>query len=120
MKRSLRPVYKLYGLCAATDLGRPLDPLVVAGQPLRAEAMQLYLHACTGLLAVVGKIGQLYVQDFPDTAAVAAVDRFENLATGLSGKIWRKLMILDRAPAGTAEEALLFPTDGVAPGAPAK
>ena len=41
------------------------------------------------------KYGQLYVQDFPDGTALAAVDQFENLATGLSQKIWQKIMILE-------------------------
>jgi hypothetical protein len=61
-----------------------------------ADAMGRYLHYCTELLAVVSKIGQLYVQDFPDATAQTAVDQFESLATGLSSKIWQKLMILDR------------------------
>lgn len=46
---------------------------------------------------------------------MAAVDQFENLAAGLSGKIWQKLMILDRAPAGAVEATVPLPTDGVAP-----
>ena len=54
------------------------------------------MHFCTELLAVVSKIGQLYVQDFRDADAQTAVDQFEGLATGLSSKIWQKLMILDR------------------------
>ena len=62
----------------------------------RVRAMGRYLHFCTELLAVVSKVGQLYVQDFPDATAQMAVDHFEGLATGLSSKIWQKLMILDR------------------------
>ena len=60
-----------------------------------AKSMGRYLHFCTELLAITSKIGQLYVQDLPDSQAVAAVDQFELLATGLSSKIWQKLMILD-------------------------
>src|SRR5262249_24598499 len=67
-----------------------------SGRPMTIEEIGRYLHYCTELLAIVSKIGQLYVQDFPDATAQAAVDQFENLATGLSSKIWQKIMILDR------------------------
>jgi hypothetical protein len=66
------------------------------GTVMSAEEMGRYLHYCTELLALVSKIGQLYVQDFPDGTALAAVDQFENLATGLSQKTWQKIMILDQ------------------------
>jgi hypothetical protein len=111
-RRALRALHELRGLAHLidmhqlsknpTDIGRPVVSLVVAGRPLDAESMRLYLHYCTELLAVVSKIGQLYVQDFPDSEALAAVNQFENLATGLSSKIWQKLMILDRIPANHA------------------
>jgi hypothetical protein len=77
-------------------LGDLASPLNVAGKPMDADAMGRYLHFCTELLAVASKVGQLYVQDFSDSPSLAAVDQFENLATGLSSKIWQKLMILNR------------------------
>lgn len=67
------------------------------GQVMSAEDMGRYLHHCTELLALVSKVGRLYVQGFPDGTALAAVDQFENLATGLSQKIWQKIMILDQS-----------------------
>jgi hypothetical protein len=48
------------------------------------------------MLALVAKVGALYVQDFPDQIALQAVDQIEDLASGLSRKIWQKIMILDR------------------------
>jgi hypothetical protein len=77
-------------------LGTSSQAVVVSGRSMNADSMGRYLHYCTELLALVSKIGQLYVQDFPYAPSVAAVDQFENLATGLSSKIWQKLMILDR------------------------
>src|SRR5262249_20722898 len=76
-------------------LGHPTQPVSVSGRPMDADAMRGYLHYCTELLAVISKIGQLYVQDFPDATAQNGVDNFEALATGLSSKIWQKLMILE-------------------------
>ncbi len=95
--RSVAHVIDMHQLTKDPDLiENPTRPLDVAGRPMTADDMERYLHYCTELLAVVGKIGQLYVQDFPDSVAQTAVDHFESLATGLSSKIWQKLMILDR------------------------
>lgn len=135
-ERALKAVHELRALAHLIDmhqlrknpvrLGSPPPSRETSGESLDAERMRLYLHFCTELLAVVGKLGQLYVQEFRDAQAVAAVDQFENLATGLSSKIWQKLMILERvapqtaappvAPAPQSAVAL----DGKAPAAAAK
>ncbi|MFK7742886.1 MAG: hypothetical protein AB8H80_21420, partial [Planctomycetota bacterium] len=52
-----------------------------------------YLDYCTEMLALMGKLAALYAQSFPDSQAVAAVDAIEDLTTGLSRKIWQKIMI---------------------------
>ena len=44
------------------------------------------------MLSLIGKVAALYVQDFDDEVAVAAVNEIENLTTGLSRKIWQKIM----------------------------
>ncbi len=62
-----------------------------------------YLDYCIELLAVTGKVGALYVQNFPDREALAAVEQVETLTTGLSRSIWQKMMILDQVPAATSE-----------------
>jgi hypothetical protein len=113
-RRALKAVHELRAVAHIIDmhqltkdpdrLGEAEAPLMVAGQVLTAEGMGRYLHYCTELLALVSKVGQLYVQDFPDGIALSAVDQFENLATGLSQKIWQKIMILDRIRADRAEE----------------
>ncbi|MHC4914346.1 MAG: hypothetical protein ACYTGB_02560 [Planctomycetota bacterium] len=54
-----------------------------------------YLNYCTEMLSLIGKLGFLYVQDFDDPAANGAVNDLEILTTGLSRKIWQKIMILD-------------------------
>jgi hypothetical protein len=101
--RALAHVIDMHQLTKDPDrLGEPDGPALPSGRPMSAEQVGRYLHYCTELLALVSKVGQLYVQDFPDAAAMAAVDQFEGLATGLSQKTWQKIMILDRirAPAG--------------------
>jgi hypothetical protein len=121
-RRALRAVHELRAIAHLIDmhqlakdpdrLGHPTEPINVGGRTMDADAMGRYLHYCTELLAIVSKVGQLYVQDFPDTTAVTAVDHFENLATGLSNKIWQKLMILDRIRSDTGR-ADTAPTDAV-------
>lgn len=60
-----------------------------------------YLDYCSEMLALVGKIAALYVQTFPDERAVSAVNDVEELTSGLSRKIWQKIMVLNIGAAGT-------------------
>jgi hypothetical protein len=115
--RALAHIIDMHQLTKDPDrLGHPDQPVYVSGRLMDADAMGRYLHFCTELLAVVSKIGQLYVQDFPDATAVTAVDHFENLATGLSSKIWQKIMILDRIRTEASHLAAVpRPTDGPPP-----
>jgi hypothetical protein len=53
-----------------------------------------YLDYCTEMLSLVSKTGFLYVQDFHDPVATEAVNDLEDLCTGLSRKIWQKIMII--------------------------
>ncbi|NIO43804.1 MAG: hypothetical protein GTO41_28795 [Burkholderiales bacterium] len=46
------------------------------------------------MLSLIGKLAALYVQRFDDPVALASVNEVESLATGLSRKIWQKIMIL--------------------------
>jgi hypothetical protein len=47
------------------------------------------------MLSLIGKLAALYVQKFDDPVALAAVNEVEELTTGLSRKIWQKIMILN-------------------------
>ena len=56
-----------------------------------------YLDYCSESLAILSKIAAVYVENFEDPVTLAAVNELENLTSGLSRKIWQKIMILDRA-----------------------
>jgi hypothetical protein len=56
------------------------------------DQIKEYLHACTALLSLMSKIGELYVEHFPDEVATAAVNDFESVCTGLNTKIWQKII----------------------------
>ena len=66
----------------------------IGGRPMDGTAMAFYLQFCAELLSLTSKVGHLYVQDFPDATSLTAADQIETLATGLSNKIWQKIMIL--------------------------
>jgi hypothetical protein len=53
-----------------------------------------YLDYCSEMLALVGKLGFLCVQNFNDPQANNAVNDLENLTTAIARKIWQKIMIL--------------------------
>jgi hypothetical protein len=69
------------------------SPLVERRSMSRFE-LSRYLDYCSEMLSITGKVAALYIQDFDDDVALAAVNEVEDLTTGLSRKIWQKLMIL--------------------------
>jgi hypothetical protein len=56
--------------------------------------LERYLDYCSEMLALIGKIAALYVQHFEDSLAVDAVNDVEQLTSGLSQKIWQKIVLL--------------------------
>ena len=53
-----------------------------------------YLNYCSEMLSLTSKLGFLYVQNFHDPIASTAANDLEALTTGLSQKIWQKLIII--------------------------
>lgn len=58
--------------------------------------LERYLDYCGEMLSIIGKIAALYVQDFDDEVALAAVNEIEELTTGLSRKVWQKIMVINQ------------------------
>ena len=56
-----------------------------------------YLDYCSEVLSLTAKLAALYAERFTDAVILQAVDEVEALATGLSRKIWQKIMILAAA-----------------------
>jgi hypothetical protein len=80
------------GLLAALDRGADMSD-----QTTKTPAeLNRYLNYCNELLSIISKIAALYVQDFPDAPTVAAADQVENLCSGVSQRIWQKIMVLDQ------------------------
>lgn len=69
-----------------------------------------YLDYCSEMLSLISKLAALYAQTSDDTAVLGAVDEVETLTTGLSGKIWQKIIMLDRTASGEAAPLDGFPS----------
>ena len=61
---------------------------------MTVDQLARYLEYCSEMLSLTSKIGYLYVQDFSDSHSVTAVNDLESLTTGLSRKIWQKIMLI--------------------------
>jgi hypothetical protein len=70
------------------------ESILLPDRALTRFELSRYLDYCSEMLSITGKIAALYIQDFDDDVALAAVNEVENLTTGLSRKIWQKLMIV--------------------------
>jgi hypothetical protein len=110
-RRALAMLHQLRSLAHIVDMHQlTKDPerLMAAGpaftpgasRPATGIDLAKYLDFCSELLSLISKIAALHVQRFDDSVVLASVNEIEELTTGLSGKIWQKITILERA-AGT-------------------
>jgi hypothetical protein len=75
-------------------MGRGEPTAVLPPRRMSRFEVSRYLDYCSEMLSITGKIAALYIQEFDDDVALVAVNEVENLTTGLSRKIWQKLMIV--------------------------
>ncbi|MDA0242744.1 MAG: hypothetical protein OT477_04965 [Chloroflexi bacterium] len=104
-KRTLASLHELRVLAHVIDMHQlTKDPERILGRGPRTTSspkesmtpfeLTRYLNYCSEMLSLIGKVAALYVQDFDDEVAVAAVNELEDLTTALASKIWQKIMIL--------------------------
>lgn len=106
-RRALKVAHQLRSLAHVIDMHqltkdpeRLLSPETpdTSSSPERnmtAPELGRYLDYCSELLSVGSKLAALLVQYFDDPVLLGAVDEIETLSTGLSGKIWQKIQMLD-------------------------
>ena len=94
--RSVAHVIDMHQLTKDPDRILSVDKNTSSSPEFKMTGYELrrYLDYCAEMLALTGKIAALYVQKFDDSVALAAASEVETLTTGLSRKIWQKLMIL--------------------------
>lgn len=107
--RALKAIHELRALAHVIDMHQlTKDPegfltpeTATTHSPTRnltAAQIVRYLDYCSEMLSLIGKLAALYVQKFDDPVALAAVNEVEELTTGLSHKIWQKIMIFNSDP----------------------
>ena len=71
--------------------------------------LRRYLDYCSEMLSLTGKIAAVYVQQFDDEVALGSASELETLASGLSNKIWQKILILEsyRPPEEPVEKRIV-------------
>jgi hypothetical protein len=106
-KRALKAIHELRALAHIIDMHQlTKDPeVILSGGPATKSSpkrtmttfeMSRYLDYCSEMLSLIGKVAALYLQQFDDPIALSAVDEIEDLTTGLSRKIWQKIMIINQ------------------------
>ena len=117
-RRALQALHELRSLAHIIDmhqltkdpertLGLATHPTTIHSPKRRMTPFELgrYFDYCSEMLALVSKIAGVYAHHFEDGVALAAVDQVEALSTGLSRKIWQKIMILNTVHASRAAAA---------------
>lgn len=106
-KRALSALYELRAIAHVIDMHQlTKDPsrvfvkqVVTPSSPistLTPYELTRYLDYSSEMLSLVGKIAAIYSENLKDQLVVSAVNDVENLTTGLSRKIWQKIVILNR------------------------
>lgn len=114
-RRALKAIHELRALAHIIDMhqltkdpesyfGRGQNSRVVRKRTMTPFELNRYLDYCSDALAVISKIGALYVQDFEDPVLLDAVDDVEDLTAGFSRKIWQKITILEHVRRSLDEE----------------
>jgi hypothetical protein len=103
--KALKILDQLRGLAHVIDMHQlTKDPVMLGVNQLHTHnspertfskfELQRYLDYCSEMLSLIGKVAALYSQSLPDDVIVGAVNEIESLTSGLSRKIWQKIIIL--------------------------
>lgn len=103
--RTLESLHELRSIAHVIDMHQlTKDPsvllqkvIVTHSSPKRelsSYELTRYLDYCSEMLSLIGKVAALYSQNTRDSVVLATVNEVESLTTGLSQKIWQKIMIL--------------------------
>ena len=104
-KKGLALVHELKALAHVVDMHQlTKDPESISSESSRTPSspkrtmtpfeLGRYLDYSSELLSMIGKIAAIYGRRLQDPVVLEAIDGAEDLATGLSRKIWQKIAIL--------------------------
>lgn len=118
--KALDMIHKLRSLAHIIDMHQlTKDPESVLNAQFRTKSsperdlsgyeLKRYFDYCSEMLSIVSKLAALLVQDFDDPNTLSGVNEIETLTTGLSRKIWQKIMIASNSPEFAPAPALTAP-----------
>lgn len=102
-ERRLRRRRVLFGLNELRALAHVIDMHQLAKDPQRViepgfvmtgPELSHYLDYCSEMFSLIGKLAAVYAARLEDPEIIAAVNEVEALTTGLSRKVWQKIMVL--------------------------
>ena len=105
-KSVLQALHQLRSIAHVIDMHQlTKDPSVVSSQTIRTDnspqrdfsefELQRYLDYCSEIFSLIGKIAALFSEKMPEPEIVSASNDIENLCTGLSRKVWQKVVLLN-------------------------
>ncbi len=62
---------------------------------LSPHELSRYLDYCSEMMSLTSKVAVLFAQSLPDPVVTEAVSDIERIASGMSQKIWQKIMMVD-------------------------
>ncbi|KPK65786.1 MAG: hypothetical protein AMS21_03870 [Gemmatimonas sp. SG8_38_2] len=97
--RALAHIIDMYQLTKDPDrfLGGRSDTPSSPTREMGKYRLGRYLDYCSEMLSLVSKLAALYAQSIDDPVVLAAVDEVEGLTSGLSSKIWQKIITIGRS-----------------------
>lgn len=106
-RRALAALHELRSMAHIVDmhqLTKDPDRLLARGSATQSSPkremtqyeLSRYLSYSSELLSLISKIAALHVQGFADEVTLDTVNELEGLCSSVSGKIWQKILILDR------------------------
>lgn len=102
--RAMAHIIDLHQLSKDPELLRDAsdEPPGTADTDLSPVELARYLNYSSELLSLLSKLAALLVQGFDDPVTLAAVDEIEDLAGGMSHKIWQKITIIEHLLPGSS------------------
>ncbi len=108
-KRTIKSLHELRVIAHVIDMHQlTKDPNLILSKnfntvnspkrTLTRFELQRYLDYCSEAHALIAKVAALYSQSLPDEVIVRSVNEIEVLTTGLSRKIYQKIVILNNLP----------------------
>lgn len=128
ISRALKAIHELRAMAHIVDMhqltkdpenyfGRGIRPASPPRRQMTPFELNRYFDYCNDSLALISKIAALYVQGFRDPVLMDAVDDVEDLTSGLSRKIWQKIIILENLTRTLPVETAIADADELETGA---